>query len=57
MSLDLEAYSNLEVLKDRARWLEVRIKAKQSINWDTKYDERELRGLKWAIKKLEPSHG
>lgn len=45
----------LQTLIERRDWLAARIKAKQSVGWETQYDEREYRALCWAIPILENS--
>jgi len=44
----------LATLIQRRDYLWYRIKAKQSVGWDTAYDEREHTALQWAIDLLYP---
>lgn len=44
----------LETIVERRDYLAARIKAKQSVGWQTDYDEREHRALCWALGKLVP---
>jgi hypothetical protein len=48
-----ETEDHLTVLKERRDWLAARIEAKQKVEWDTTWDERERRALEWAVKELE----
>ena len=42
----------LLVLHDRCRYLGARIQAKESLGWDTQYDEGERAALEWALGHL-----
>lgn len=42
----------LLVLIERRNWLAARITAKQSVGWETQWDERERAALDWAIEIL-----
>lgn len=44
----------LQTLKERRDYLAGRVKLKQSVGWDSEYDEREHRALCWALYKLSP---
>ena len=46
--------THLETLRERMRYLTVRIIAKQTVGWDHSYDERERAALEWALGQLEP---
>ncbi len=43
---------HLTVLRERRDWLNARIGAKQSIGWETVYDQREHAALCWAVTML-----
>lgn len=42
----------LDRLDQRCRWLTERIKAKQTVGWDTEYDTDERDALAWALPLL-----
>jgi hypothetical protein len=46
------AAEHLATLKDRCRYLHARFLAKESVGWETVYDEREYMALEWAIALL-----
>lgn len=48
-----EASDNLTVLRERRDWLAARIKAKESVGWETQWDQRERDALEWAVEQLE----
>lgn len=50
---DLGGISAFKVLEDRKNWLAARIKAKQSVGWETTYDQREHDALVWALKCIK----
>lgn len=43
---------HIERLDQRCRYLSARIQAKQSVGWETVYDESERDALAWALDKL-----
>lgn len=43
---------HIERLDQRCQYLSARIKAKQSVGWETVYDESERDALAWALDKL-----
>lgn len=43
----------LHALRQRRDYLSARIRAKESVEYDTEYDRRERDSLKWAVAKLE----
>lgn len=44
---------HLTVLRERAAYLEKRIQAKDSVGWESRWDERERAALLWAIGVIE----
>jgi hypothetical protein len=44
---------HIDTLRQRHDWLTERIKAKETVGWETTYDERERDALHWAIDELE----
>jgi hypothetical protein len=43
---------HLQTLRERARYLRGRIKAKEECGWETQWDQRERAALEWAIEQL-----
>lgn len=44
---------HLRTLQERERYLRARVRAKQSVGWESTYDERERAALAWAIETIE----